>query len=508
MKKKQYSIIAAIDVGTNNLQMTIVQVNDDGEIVVLEELKKPTTIGSDTFTMGQITISTMHEIVNTLKGFRMKLKEYKVQSYKAVSTSAFREAQNRDYVLEHIRNHTGINIEIINNSQERYYMYQAMDHRSIVDYKKQSTLILNIASGGIEISIHDKGKLILMEYMNIGALRVSEMLSGFKNKAINISRIMEDYIYGRISRIEPIIKKTQIQCFVGLGSEINTLFGLCNSKKKWKVESTEISQLYQEMKELKDDKLIEKYSLSSKQMETLLPSVILLNLLLGMAKTKYIFVPMVELRQGIITDMADNVYLGSQKDQYEEIINLVWYINKKYGLERKHSEYVLELCVSIFDQTKKLHRLDKRERLYLQIAAILHGVGYYVNVDDQSATTYELIKKQRIMGLSNRELEIIANVAFYYGNEVPKQHHDNYQKLSFEDKIVVVKLAAILKIADGFDISHTSKINLLSLHIQKDNLYFTIKANEQIYLEEWTFEQNASFFEQVMGVQPRIKLKL
>ena len=508
MTKNNYSVVAAIDVGTNNLQMTVVQVNQNGEIIILEDLKRPTTIGSDTFSVGRIMIPTIHEMLEILKGFRQKLKEYKVKSYRALSTSALREAENREYVLELIRIHTGIQIEVINNSQERYYMYQALRHQSHINMDKHSTLILNIASGGLEISIHDQGELRLMEYLNIGALRIHEMLSELMNKTIGIASIMEEYIYGRLSRIRSIITDADVKSFIGLGREINTIFGLCCDNNGLTVESNEINTLYQKIKNMTNDKLMDTYGLTSKQVETLLPSVIILNLLLIMSNTKRMQVPKIELRHGIICELADEQYQNTDKEDASiDILHSVWFINKKYELERKHSENVSKLSTSIFEQTKRLHRLGARECLYLKIASILHGMGYYVNHSAKVVITYELIRKQNITGLSNREMEIVANIASYYGDEVPRQHHENYQKLTYDDKIIVVKLVAILKLADSLEISHTGKISKVQLDIQGDIVYFTLQTQKHTQLEEWIFAKRAQFFEEVLGVRAQIKKK-
>jgi exopolyphosphatase/guanosine-5'-triphosphate,3'-diphosphate pyrophosphatase len=70
-----------------------------------------------------------------------------------------------------------------------------------------------------------------------------------------------------------------------------------------------------------------------------------------------------------------------------------------------------------------------------------------------------------------------------------------------------VKLAAILKLADSLDVSHIAKISLLNVDIQGDNIYFTLQAKEHTQLEEWVFSQRIQFFEEVMGVRPKIKFK-
>ena len=508
MDKKDYEIVAAIDVGTNQVQMIIAQVNENGKKTILEELKNFTTIGNDVFTVGKINIATMYNIVIILKGFRRILKEYKIKNYKAVATSAFREAENREYVLEYIRFNSGIQIEVINNSQERFYMYQALMCQRHIYEEKPSTLVLNIASGGVEVSIHEKGELKLMEYMNIGALRIHEMFSGCKNRVIDFSDIMEEYIFSRLSRIAPVIKTAKINSFIGLGGEINTICSLCKNKKGPVVDSSEIHDIYQKIKGMTNDKLTEVYGLTSKQADTLLPSIILLNSMLGMVDTKYIDVPMIELKQGIICDLSDQLFNHLKKEETQlEIVRSAWYINKKFGLERMHAEKVAALCVSIFEQTIRLHNLGDRECLFLQIAAILHGLGYYINYYEQAGTTYELIKKQNIMGLSNHELELVANIAFYYGNEVPRQYHENYQKLTFHDKIIVVKLAAILKLADSLDASHIGKISMVKIEMHGELIHFIIHTKEHTWLEEWVFSQRTQFFEEVMGVKPHFMLK-
>lgn len=62
----------------------IAQINIDGSINVLEELVNITNIGKDTFSKGRIAVSTIRETCETLKGFTILMKEYKVKNYKAV----------------------------------------------------------------------------------------------------------------------------------------------------------------------------------------------------------------------------------------------------------------------------------------------------------------------------------------------------------------------------------------------------------------------------------------
>lgn len=512
MGKKAFDIVGAIDVGSHYLHMTIAQVNENGQVIILEDLTKPTNIGIDTFTLGRIATSTMRDTVEALKGFALVLRDYKVKIYKAIATSAFREAENREYVLEQIRLKTGLSVEVINSAQERFFMYKALRYQSPelkLTHPEESALIINIASGGVEVSIYDRGSLKLTEYVKIGALRLRETLADLQNKTTNFSQVMEEYIDSKLSLIKPMINNTTIKYFIGLGSELNTIFRLIRRNDLHIMDSEDITNLYEKVRVMLDEQLRDTFDLHPRQIETFLPSVIILNSFLKMTKTKRVYIPMVELRQGILEDLSDRIYDHPRRVEYmKDIVSSVWYIAKKYGVDRQHSSQVAKLALSIFDQTKKLHKLGEMERLYLQIAAILHTIGYFVSFSDHHFFSYELIKKQNIMGLANAELDLIANIILYHEGEVPRQSHRNYQGLIVEAKITVSKLAAILKLADSLDISRGKKIEKVEIIFAGEELQFKLSAKQNILLEEWSFAQRMIFFEEVMGMRPRIKRKV
>lgn len=173
-----------------------------------------------------------------------------------------------------------------------------------------------------------------------------------------------------------------------------------------------------------------------------------------------------------------------------------------------HYQYVEKLALHIFDSTENLHRLSERERLYLQIAAILHDVGKYVNLANHDLHCYNIINSEDIMGLSISEINIIANIARYHSEVVPMQSHENYGVLRNEEKIIVSKLASMLKLAEAMDISHKEKIKDVQITAVGSELQFKVKSlTANIVLEEWSFNQNSLLFEEVMGYKPVIVIK-
>ena len=87
-------LFAGIDVGSYALSMKIVELNAKGEIRPLEIVRRPISLGRDTYTSGKIRFETVSEVCEILKGFKQLMTEYGIKSYRAVTTSAVREAEN------------------------------------------------------------------------------------------------------------------------------------------------------------------------------------------------------------------------------------------------------------------------------------------------------------------------------------------------------------------------------------------------------------------------------
>lgn len=507
-----WKVIAAIDVGANYLKMTIGEINPQGEVNILEDVVKPTKIGKDTFSTARISVETIHETCDDLKGFIRLMKDYKIKYYKAVATSGIREAENKQYVLEQIRLRTGLKIESINIAEEQFFMLKAVrNHLDSMDIKKtEQSLIVNITSGAVETSIYEGGKLKFTEHVKIGSLRIREALSSLETKTIEFSGTMEQYIESKIYVIKPQIKKFEIHYFLGLGGELNTICGIIRkkkgvNKKDYYIKKEALLSLINEIRNMDNFEIKTAFGLSNRTAELLLPSILIFYCFLKMTKVEGIQVPKLSLRQGILYSLADEILnISRKKESINDIISSVWYMGEKYQIDKNHAIFVERFSREIFDHTMKLHKLGDRERLYLQIAAILHDVGGFISANDHDLHSYNIIRSQSIIGFSDIEIELIASAARYHAEDIPIMSHKNYRYLSDRDKMVVSTLAAILKLAEALDISHIQKIKQIKLVATRDSLFFNLESEEDIILEEWNFSKHVDFFEEVIGVKPII----
>lgn len=512
MEKKQIETIAAIDVGSNYLRMIIAEVKSNGEINQLEDLRKNTNIGKDTFAYGRIGVDSINKTCDTLKDFALLMKDYHVKHYRAVSTSGVREAENRDYIVDQIRIKTGINVEIINNAQERFLMYKGLREslHGIQRMTEEGALLVNVSSGGMEISVYSQGKLVFSDYIKTGSLRIREILSDLERITTDFPKIMEEYIGSKTYSLESYIKAMNIKNFIGLGGELSSIASLNIRSKSFQQERfigrTTLEKLYLKVCAMNTEQIISEYEITQKQAEGLLPSVIIFNRLLKTTKADGMYVPSVSLRHGLLADMVDELFNTKRKNEaINDIVSSVWYIGEKFGIDKIHSENVKNIALSIFEQTSKIHKLKEKEELYLTVASILHDVGKYVDLNEHDIHSYNIISSQNILGLSNDELKLVANIARYHLDSIPDFSHNNYRVLSEKDRITVSKLSAILKLAESLDISHKQKIRKVDISINGKELVLKVKTDQDILLEKWNFKDNVNFFEEVMGIKPIIK---
>jgi exopolyphosphatase/guanosine-5'-triphosphate,3'-diphosphate pyrophosphatase len=192
----------------------------------------------------------------------------------------------------------------------------------------------------------------------------------------------------------------------------------------------------------------------------------------------------------------------------EDIIAASRVIAKRYKSSKQHVEHVEELCIEIFNKTRKIHGLGQRERLLLQIAAILHDCGKYISLTNYYECVYNIVMATEIIGLSHRERRMIATIVRFDTAEFG--YYDDWFRstgVTREEYIIITKLTAILRIANALDRSCTQKCRGASVTVKNDQLQISVATQEDLTLEALTLEQRADFFEEVFSIRPVIRQK-
>ncbi len=213
--------------------------------------------------------------------------------------------------------------------------------------------------------------------------------------------------------------------------------------------------------------------------------------------SKKLWVPGTDICDGIAMDYGIRKKKVSGKYDFNaDILNEVRGISKRYKGNSAHIQFIKEIALQIFDETKKIHGLSGKERLLLELAAMLHDCGKYISIHDAAECSYHIIMATEIIGLSHREREMLAEIVKY-----------NTVKMPAGMNLTVIKLTAILRVANALDRSHKQKMSDCRLELKGRELMIHTKTKEDITLEKGLFVDKAEFFEEVYGIKPVIKQK-
>lgn len=506
-----YKTFAAIDVGSTDVTMKIFEVTTKKGYRQLDYVSNIMELGSDTYKDGYISQESVERLSDILIRFSKKMKEYGTTDYCAYATSAIREAKNNMMVLDLLKLRTGIEVKILSNSEHRFLMYKglAVKAENFDDIVEKNTAIIDIGAGSIQISLTNNGKLTATQNIPIGALRIRERLKTFRIDRVHLESAMEEFIANEIDTFRHYyLGDKAIKNVIAIGDEISNLIqivpelGITDH-----LNEKQLNAIFDRLLSRSTAELAAEYKIPYERATLMLPAAMIYGIFLRQAKADMIWTPKVDLCDGIIVDVLDkNKKLTFKRDFENDIRSSVYQIAKRYRCHKEHNFNVSAIACQIFDKTKKIHGLQGKERLQLEIAALLHDCGKFVNMNGASANSYAIIMSTEIMGLSHKEREEIANIVKY--NSVPlPDYREIYSELGNADYMKIAKLVAILKVANAMDRSHKQKANAYNIVVKDKQLVITIDTLYDLALERGLFDDKADFFSKVYGIKPVLKQK-
>lgn len=504
---------AAIDVGSYELSMKIFEISRQNGLKEIDCIIHRIDLGTDTYATGKISYGRVDELCRVLREYREIMEGYRVDDYQAYGTSAIREMDNAIIILDQIEQRTGIRIEVLSNSEQRFLDYKSIASKGKIFNKviEKETAILDIGGGSIQISLFVKDSLVTTQNMKLGILRLQDNMSHLNLKPSQYENIIDEFISSQLAVFKKLyLKDRKIENIIVVDDYISAVVE--HRMKRLADECVEASEMDLYLAKIRDKSVVEAariLDMPEENIPLLYISSVLLNRVVKVMGAQSIWVPGVTLCDGIAYEYGEKNKIIRESHNFEQdIIACAQNISKRYMGSKRRSETLEKIALTIFDSMKKVHGLGKRERLLLQLATILHDCGKYISLINLGECSYNIIMSTEIIGLSHIEREIVANTVKY--NHMDFDYYEMIGKNLNLDRaayLKIAKLTAILKIANGLDRSHKQKFKDIKTSLQDEKLFITIDASVDITLEKGLFYKRADFFEEVYSVKPVIRQK-
>ncbi len=504
---------AAIDVGSFELSMKIFEISPKNGMNEIDHIRHRIDLGTETYATGKMAYERVDELCRCLNEYTKIMKGYKVSEYKAYGTSAIRETENTAIILDQICQRTGIKMEVLSNSEQRFLGYKAVAFKGEAFNKfiEKGTAIVDIGGGSIQISLFDKDKLVATQNMRLGVLRLREILSHLDVGKAQYDGLLTEMISSQLSVFKKLyLKDRQIANIIIVDDYINALVQkkYFSEKVGEHIEVKAFQKLMKLAAEKTSQELTRVFDMPQESIDLLYISYVLLKRIIEVMDAEMLWAPGMTLCDGMAYEYAqENKIVLPEHDFEQDIIACAQNISKRYMGSKKRGETLEKIALTVFDSMKKVHGLGQRERLLLRLATLLHDCGKYISMANLGECSYSIIMATEIIGLSHIEREIVANVVKFNHEEFEYYDIAKASTLDQESYLKIAKLTAILRVANGLDRSHKQKFKNVKTILRDDILTITVDTNEDITLEKGMFTHRAEFFEEVYSVKPVIKQK-
>ncbi len=505
--EEQRSPVAVIDIGATSIRMAIADINEAGEVHLLESLSQAVTLGKDTFTQRRIRKSSIEQCVRILRSYRRLLQEYGIfhpSQIRVVATSAVREASNRLSFLDRVFIATGLEIEPLDEAEVNRITYMGV--QSLIQASPKiattKTIIVEVGGGSTEILVVQSGNVLFSHTYRLGSLRLRETMDSSAATPVKQRTILESQILRVVAQIREHVNTEESVNMLAIGGDIR--FAAKHLLEDWqpdtlsRLDTERLNAFTRELLKLSEDQIVAKYGISFQDAETVGPALLSYVLLARGFEADKLSIADTNLRDGLLQDMASREYWTA--NFRSQIIRSAVGLGRRFDFDEKHSRHVATLCRDLFSDLESEHQLEPKMELILYVAALLHEIGLYINVRGHHKHAMYLIRNSELFGLSRKDVQLIAMVARYHRRSSPMPQHEGYANLSRTDRIAVSKLAAMLRVAIALDDSRSQRIKNIRCRVDEKRFVLTARGVEDVSLEQVALRQSGSLFEEVFGL--------
>lgn len=497
--------LALLDIGSNSIHMILTEIQPDFSCKILDRFKDVTRLGEETFKSGHLSPGALAKGTAVVKSFVTLARNRGFTRIEAVATSAVREASNGGEFIEAIGRQTGVRIRVVTGQEEARLIYLGV--RQSMDFSDRNVLIADVGGGSVELIVGNRNKLLHAASLKLGAIRLKDLYLRQDTPSAGRLERLEEAVEAQLRTALPRFKKVGFDELVGTSGMIGNLAEIMHNQKTGRP----IPQINLARFSYKDVVAAEKLLLKTplkhraeipgvdpKRVDVLVPAVIVLRVLMERLDIAELTVSDKAIREGLLYDFIERHREGIQAEQ--EIPNIrrrdVLRVARKCQYDPVHTHHVAKLCLQIFDQTASVHKLGEREREWLEYAAILHDVGYLINIRQHHKHSYYLIKNCDLVGFTADEIELIANIARYHRKAIPEDDHRTLKDLPDDLRDTLTVLGGILRVGDALDRSHFGVVRSVQCMMTSAAMDIGLTTTDEAALEIWAARERMDLLAQ------------
>jgi exopolyphosphatase/guanosine-5'-triphosphate,3'-diphosphate pyrophosphatase len=458
--------LAALDIGTNSIHLVVARPVSGDRFETLTREREVVRLGSGGGDMKLLTTEALERGLACLA--RMKgIADGFDAGLRAVATSAVREATNASYFIERAARESGVHIEVISGVEEARLIHLGV--LQAVPVFDRRLLLVDIGGGSTELLLGECGETIAARSLKVGAVRLTDRFFPGGDVTSDAVKACRNHVRSLIEHFHREVTTHGFDVAVASSGTAETVARIAHAVTGG--EPLRTYNCFEVSRPALDDvvaRLVKHKSAAGRRKVPGLEahradiivagSLILATIAEAFDVDSFLFSE-AALREGVLLDTISRRRGGAEMHHLRDVSRRsIERLVQRCDDDPAHSIHVAKLAVALFDAIPELHALGRSAREYLEAGALLANVGLVVAHSQHHLHAYYVIRNSELAGLTDNEIEVIAQVARYHRKSEPKQSHQPFAALPERDQRLVRSLAAVLRVAIGLDRRHEGRV--------------------------------------------------
>jgi exopolyphosphatase/guanosine-5'-triphosphate,3'-diphosphate pyrophosphatase len=499
--------IAAIDAGSNAVRLSVARAYSALDIEPLHTERYPLRLGESVFVRHRFSEETFMKGVKAFRLLRKIMDEFGVTQYRAVATSASREARNRNAFVRRIKQKARIELEVISGAEESRLGREAVI--AALGPENPPRCIIDLGGGSLEISILREHLVEHSAQLPAGAVRLMTTL--------NIPGVIRPAQAEQVRRYVRVLLESRLpsrpnlgeSVAVAVGGNAETLATVAPGPRMHGLPTLQLSLLRERVADIlrRDVRArMKAYGVRRDRADVMGIAAVTLITLGRYLNIRTLMIPSVGVREGLLQEIAREAFSRKEPHRYDAAARQLLVGTRSFArrleYDQRHAEHVRELSILLFDQLQPVHHLPAQARVLLEAGALLHDVGHMVSHRAHHKHGEYLTLNGDIPGLEGRDRAVVAALVRYHNRKSePAAHHAAYSFLNNNDKRIARRLAAILRIAEALDHSHRQRATNLRASFQRGAVGLQVTARGDAAEDLRDANRSAELFEKEFHVR-------
>jgi exopolyphosphatase / guanosine-5'-triphosphate,3'-diphosphate pyrophosphatase len=508
LKTAESRIIAFIDIGTNSIRLLLVQHYEDSYRIITQQ-KETVRLGEGEFgSSDYLQPEAMNRAIWVCSKFAELARSYAAEEIIAVATSATREAENQDQLIQRLRHEAGIEVSVISGREEARLIYLGVSSGANLNH--HNTFFIDIGGGSTEIIVGNQNEYFYLDSLKLGAIRLASLFPADAKGVITPAKyaLLQQYVRNTAVRSIQKIKDLAIELAFGSSGTIENLAEIASRRFFKRHLQRDDFLHYQQLQELiaylcslslEERKKVP--GMNPERADIIIGGGAIIATLMEELGLERLYISERGLRDGLLVDYLNRHETIPHENRMTFRERSVIQLGKACGFDEFHANKVAELAEELFDSAAEtgLHNYGPWERELLEYAALLHDIGAFLSYNNHHMHTAYLIRNADLLGFNQTEITIMASTAFFHRKTAPRKKHPEFSFLEKPVQKIVILLSTVLRIAETLDRSHTGLVSHAKFINHPENITLEISAFQDCQLELWGLQNHQKTIENLFG---------